>query len=128
VSLYFEVTPIGLSSLEGLEYNPERPARHCRICGDSFQPPLARAVEWLTDPEVKWAVEILLKDWADTHNKRHSDAESRKLRASGCFLTPEAAIRLVPLGIYPIQDMVVSEEVAHAAATAPRAPQEDVDG
>lgn len=127
-SLYFEVTPLGLKTLEGLEYDPERPAKHCRICGRSFQPPLARTEEFLTSPEVQWAVEILLREWAVVEDKRHTDKERESLRKSGRFMTPEAALKLIPLGIYPLQDMVTSDESAHAGREAPRAPKDDVDG
>lgn len=128
MSLYFEATPIGLTSLEGFGYDPKRPARHCRLCGASFQPALARAAEYEANEEIKLAVEILLQEWTVNHNKRHTPKEHRNFRMSGRFLTPEAAEKLIPLGIYPVQDIVMDDEVRHAAAIAPRKPTDDVEG
>jgi hypothetical protein len=127
-SLYCEVTPIGLTSLEGLKYNPDRPAQHCRVCGRSFQPELARSDAFETSAEVRSAVGGLLKQWAAAHYKTHPERVHQSLRNSGHFLTPEAALKLVPLGIYPVQDMVFSDESAHAGLVAPRAPTDDVEG
>lgn len=128
MSLYFEANPPGLTSLTGLQYDPERPARHCRICGRSYQPPQARTDAWLTDPAVKWEVEKALREWAIQHNKTHSERVHRSFRSTHQFLTAEAALKLAPLGIYPVQDMIFSDEVEHAARIAPRAPKDDVDG
>lgn len=129
-SLYLHVPPIGLDSqnFPGFEYMPERPARHCRICGASYQPQLARDPDFNSDPEVQWRVEILLQEWALHHNKRHSDTEHDQFRKSGRFLSPEAAEQLIPKGIIPMQDMSVSEESAHAARLAKRVPTVDVEG
>lgn len=127
MSLYYEVTPLGLTTLEGLEYDPHRPARHCRICGRSYQPRLARSAEWETSDEVKWAVEVLLQEWGVNHAKTHPQREHLRLRQSGRFLTPEATVKLAPLGIYPVQDMIFSDEVAHAGLLAPRAPTDDAE-
>jgi hypothetical protein len=127
-SVYLHVPLIGRKDLPGLEYMPDRPARHCRICGTSYQPSLARCDEYESDQEVQWAVEILLQEWAVNHNKRHSQKEHSQLRQTGKFLTPEATVKLAPLGIYPVQDMVTNDEVAHAARIAPRAPIDDVEG
>jgi len=127
LSLILEVTPPGLTALEGLEYDPHRPARHCRICGRSYQPKLARVPEYEWDMEVKWAVEILLKEWALAHYKTHPERVHQQLLASGRFMTPEATVKLASLGIYPVQDMVFSDEAAHAGRLAPRAPTDDAD-
>lgn len=129
MSLYFEVTVPGLRTLDGFEYDPERPAQHCRLCGTSFQPALARTDDWLWNDEVKWAVEILLREWSNNHARtRHTQREHENHRRSGRFLTPEAAAKLIPLGIYPVQDIVLDDEVRHAGLLAPRAPKDDVEG
>lgn len=108
---------------------PDRPARHCRVCGTSYQPALARDITYPSDPEVQWAVEILLQEWALNHNRNaRCKAAGESLRRSGRFLTPEAAEKLVPKGIIPVQDMVMDDESAHAARLAPRAPNDDVEG
>jgi len=41
-------------------------------------------------------------------------------------MTPTAALKLIPLGIYPIGDLVTDEEVAQAGLEAARAPSDDV--
>ena len=107
---------------------PERPARHCRICGTTFQPALARTNEYPVDTEVQWAVEILLQEWALNHNKKHPQKQGEQLRSTGRFLTPEAAERLIPLGIIPLQDLAMDDESSHAGRLAPRAPINDVEG
>jgi hypothetical protein len=127
MSLYFEVTVPGLTSLEGLEYNPGRPARHCKICGRSFQPALARSDKWLTSAEAQLTVEILLKNWATYHNRTHSSREHESFQKSGRFLSPEATEKLVPLGIIPVSDIVTDDEVRHAGLLAPRAPKDDTE-
>ena len=118
--------PIGLTTADGFEYRGDRPAKHCGICGDSFQPWLARTPEFATDTEVQWAVQILIDEWTVKHNNSHTPQEHLQLNESGNLMTPEAAIKLIPLGIYPIGDMVYDSEVAQAALEAPRAPTDDV--
>jgi len=124
--MYLHVSVIGLE--DQLEFISDRPARHCRICGVSFQPALARTEEYLTDVEVQWATEIELQEWSNKHNKTHTAQQHQNFRSTGTFLTPEATERLVPLGIIPIQDIVFSEEHAHAGRQAKRAPDNDVEG
>jgi hypothetical protein len=124
--VFLHVPPIGIGPDDNFYYDGTRPAQHCSICGDSFQPWLARTSEYLTDGEVQLAVQLELDEWKRGHNKRHSDAEHLRLRESGNLMTPTAALKLIPLGIYPIGDLVTDEEVAQAGLEAARAPSDDV--
>jgi hypothetical protein len=47
-------------------------------------------------------------------------AEHNHLVVSGRYMTAIAASKLVPLGIYPVSDMIFDPAVAQAAAEAPR--------
>ena len=67
------------------------------------------------------------QEWANKHAKTHSEREHLDLRASGLLVTPEAAEKLVPYGIIPVQDIVMNEESAHAALQAARAPSDDAE-
>lgn len=125
-SLFLHVPPIGIGKDDGLTYDPLRPARHCGICGDSFQPELARAKDYDTNAEVRLAVDIEIKQWTLNHNKKHSEREHIAHIKSGRLMTPEAAVRLIPLGIYPIDDLYFDEEIKQAGLEAPRAPQNDI--
>jgi hypothetical protein len=123
---FLHASIIGLSEEDGFTYNPLRPARHCGICGDSFQPEAARSPIYDADPEVRLAVDIEIKQWAIAHNKKHSEKEHIEHIKSGRLLTPEAAVRLIPLGIYPIDDLYFDDEIRQAGFEAPRAPNDDV--
>lgn len=125
-SIFLHVPPIGIDERDGFTYRGDRPAKHCGICGESFQPWLARTPEFDTDMEVRWAVQIEIDEWTVKHNKKHSAAEHLALKKSGKLMTPEAAIKLIPLGIYPITDILRDEEVMHAGLEAPRCPSDDV--
>ena len=123
---FLHVPPIGIGEDDGFTYHPLRPARHCGICGASFQPWLARTPEYEYDEDVRLAVDIQIKEWAVAHNKLHSEKERRAHTNSGRLMEPEAAIKLIPLGIYPIDDLYSDEEIAQAGLEAPRAPTDDV--
>lgn len=125
-NLFLHVPPIGLDEEDGMKYDPLRPARHCGICGDSFQPDNARSPFYDFDEGVRLAVDIEIKQWAVNHNKKHSEKEHIEHLKSGRLMTPIAALRLIPLGIYPINDLYFDEEIAQAGLEAPRAPQDDI--
>lgn len=125
-SIYLHVPPIGIDESDGFTYRGDRPASHCKICGDSFQPWLARTPEYDYDGEIRLAVEIELKEWRDKHNRTHSEAEHLALIESGNMMTPEAALKLIPLGIYPIQDLAMNDEVAQAGRESKAMPNDDV--
>lgn len=125
--LYMLVPPIGISERDGFTYDATRPARHCGICGASFQPALARSAQYATSKGVQYEVEKLLIEWANWHtNYKHSERELVEYAMSGRLLTPEAAIKLIPLGIYPLADLTLDEEVIQAGMEAARRPSDDV--
>lgn len=129
LKLFLHVPPIGLNQDDNFTYDPLRPARHCGICGDSFQPEMARSPRF-NDPrvseEVRLAVDIEIKQWTIAHNKKHTDQEHIDHIKRGRLMTPDAAIRLIPLGIYPIDDLYYDEEIKQAGLEAPRAPINDI--
>lgn len=124
--IILEIGVIGIGPEDSFHFDISRPAQHCKLCGDSFQPWLARTPEFLTDPEVQLAVDIELNEWRVQHNKKHSASEHTALAESGRMMTPEAAIKLVPLGILPLGDLAFDEEVMQAGMEAKRAPNDDV--
>jgi hypothetical protein len=125
--LFFFVPPIGIGPEDDFYFDGTRPARHCGICGESFQPYLARTDEFLTDGEVQLAVQIELEEWRRQHNNTHSEAEHVAFIKSGRLMTPEAALKLIPLGVYPVGDMALEdEEIIQAGLEAKRAPFNDV--
>ena len=127
--LHFHVPPMGIGNLlygDGFTYDGTRPARHCGICGESYQPEIARSPSYHTDREVQLKVDFLLRHWASNHNKKHSTASQLEFIKSGKLMTPEAALKLIPLGIYPLADLALDDEMYHAGREAPRAPSDDV--
>lgn len=124
--LIIEVPVIGLGPEENFEFDLTRPAQHCAICGESFQPELARSDAFLTDGEVQLAVKIQIDEWRRQHNKKHSEKEHIEFVKSGRKMTPEAALKLIPLGILPVGDLSFDEEVIQAGLEAKRAPDNDV--
>jgi hypothetical protein len=115
---------IGRDLLANFEFDNEKPFRACLICGAIYQTELDRAPH--TAQDVIDAFQGRQK-WASKHGRLHSDEEHAKLKRSGNFCTPEAAYKLAPLGIAPIADIVLSDEHAHAARIAPRAPIDDAE-
>lgn len=104
---------------EELEIRRDRSFTFCRICGAVFQPAVNRLPDHEYDALAYLQGTVAEKAWSANHNRKHSDMEHRLLAASGRFVTPEAAYRLVPYGIVPL---VQDDEVAHASQTAPRCP------
>jgi len=123
---FLHVPPLGIGKDDGLTYDPLRPARHCGICGDSFQPELAKSPSYDSDEGVRLAVDILIREWATNHNKKHSPQQHIEHVRTGRLMTPEAAVRLIPLGVYPIDDLYFDPEISQAGFEAPRAPVDDV--
>lgn len=135
---------IGLDekTLPGLVFDITGEYVCCLICGDVYQSELDRAIikvrsnyplvskydQEILDIELprKLAEAKSKRDlWAYNHRRKHSEKAHLDLRRSGRFCTPEAALKLSPLGIIPLEP---SNEMAHAMFEAPRAPQNDVEG
>ena len=123
-SLFLDHSIVGSSALTNFdeEFRRDRDFTFCRLCGAVFQPWLNRVTEDDYSMPVQLAATIERMEWSRQHALTHPTYQHKQLEQSGNFLTPEATHRLVPFGIAPIQDMVMSEEHADAAATAPRAP------
>jgi hypothetical protein len=127
--LFINVPPMGISDSlygDGFTYDGSRPARHCGICGESYQPDEARLPNYYADREVQLKVDFLLRHWAHNHNKMHSERERLAFIKSGKLMTPEAALKLIPLGIYPLADLTLDDEIIAAGFEAPRCPSDDV--
>ena len=119
---------IGREELTGFEFNPTFFFSGCLLCGEVYQTEEDRNPPDESDPEL---VPYLFKQkqrhlaWRARENNRHPEHEHRKLAMSGHFCTPEAAIKLAPLSLFSLSDLVASPEIAAALREAPRAPRND---
>lgn len=113
---------------EELEFDNEREFSACLICGQVYQHPHNRLpLDSVTPTQLAEATK-LREEWKIAHARSHPERVHEQWRRSGRFCTPEAAHRLVPLGIAPVSDMVFSAEHADAAYEAPRLATNDVEG
>lgn len=108
---------IGLNYLTNFKFDPSLPYAGCKLCGELFQSDANRM-----------GSEQGLLEWRISHNKLHSDKEHVSLLRSGRSFTPEAAHRMAPFGIIDFGSILSDAEMAHAYATAGRAPNNDVEG
>ena len=110
-------------ALDGFAFEPSKPHSYCNICGDYFQSELDRLS--LPLPSEVYAAAELRRRWSVKHSGSHTSAEHRSYKASGLFMLPEAALRLIPFGIVPISDIVLDESNSsrQAASEAPRSPE-----
>lgn len=135
---------VGLNEkvLPGLKFDVTGEYTVCLICGEVFQSDLDREVvkvkenyphvsaddqaildEVLPDKQAQATVKRRL--WAYNHRRKHPEKEHAALKASGQLCTPEALLKLSPLGIIPLSP---NDEMKHAMLEAPRAPKDDVEG
>lgn len=140
-NLYVVGGAVGLKDI-GMVFNPAANFTGCRLCGFVFQSALDRLLFNLVHDSP--VVELRNKELQDEidhvehrslqwrkaamgrHMRRtHTEQEHNTLAMSGEWCTPEAAFKLAPLGVFPLQD---SGEVAVAMYEAPRAPTDDVEG
>jgi len=112
---------VGLQSLEGLNFEPDKPFRACLICGRVFQSELDRS-----GLNELWALENR-EAWAAKHAKAHSDREHHMLRISGLSMTPEAAKKLAAYGVIPVLDAVTNNETEQALFESSPIPQDDAE-
>ena len=103
---------------QGYDFNPNFPHTYCRICGAVYQTPLERTPDPLPAEQIQSVVNR--RKWSFTHSATHSLTTHTALIVSGRYMTPEATLKLVPLGIIPLTDMIFSNEVEQAAGEAPR--------
>lgn len=108
---------LGREGLTNFLFDPGRPYAGCCICGEVYQNAFNRQGSYEG-----------LKEWRERHNKTHSERQHIQLIKSGRRFTPEAAQRLATLGIIDFGVLAMDPEYAHAYATAPRAPINDVEG
>jgi hypothetical protein len=99
-------------------FDANAPHTYCRLCGMVFQTPADR--KSVHDPSIRIDATAQRKRWSLEHAATHSLAEHQALAASGRYMTPEAAIKLIPLGIIPASDMIFDPATEQAAAEAPR--------
>lgn len=105
----------------------------CWLCGAVFQSAQDRAYYTLLEQGISSDQLINLKahadrlrfEWRDEHTLKHSSEEHEQLARSKDLLTPKAAMRLAPLGIFPLEG---SADVMQALAEAPRAPLQEIEG
>jgi len=115
--------------LTTLTIRKDREFAGCRICGAIFQSKLNTDVcdeEYVLDPDIRLAAHLETETWRRRHNLTHSEKEHLQFKESGRTFTPEAAHKLVPFGLVPVND-AQDEEVAAAMLAAPRAPVNDVE-
>ena len=111
---------------EGMKFRPDRDYTYCRICGVIYQPELNRAE--IQTAEVILEADLLRRDWSQRHARLHPQWEHEQLAKSGLHCTPEALEKLVPFGIIPVTDIIVSDESRAAGLEAKRMPDNDVEG
>lgn len=111
-------------SLTSLSIRKDRQYAGCRICGAMFQSSLVHSEPYTDVLQARVVTET--RQWQDRHNRSHTEREHLTFRASGRTFSPEAAHKLVPFGLVPL-DCPTDDEVAHAMATAPRAPFDDAE-
>lgn len=135
MTTYVTNAQLGLKDLTGLTFDPDASFTGCLICGEVYQSHLDRKCRKLRDEplnplneffeEYMYFTKELRRGWDVDHAKLHTQREHEALRASGMFCTPEAALKLTPLGVFSI-DHHNETELAAAMTEAPRAPQNDV--
>lgn len=99
-------------------FDPTSPHSYCRLCGAVYQTPSQRSRT--KTPQEQIATTLARKNWCEKHSASHSRKDHTELIASGRYMTPEATLKLVPLGIIPLTDMVFSKDHEDAAGQAPR--------
>lgn len=124
----FAGSMVGREQLTGLEFNPVYFFSGCRICGAVYQEEADRNPPADNDPErPAWLHNQNERHiaWRESENNKHPMGVRQRLALSGEWCTPEAALKLAPLGIFSLTDLVMSNEVSAALREAPRAPDED---
>lgn len=116
---------VGASALTNFEFNPTYFFSGCLICGEVYQTKTDRDPPEQDDGKYLHNQKRRHDEWRVRHNNTHSDDEHRKLVLSGNFCTPEAAMKLAPLGLFSLTDLVMSDEISAALKESPRAPQDD---
>jgi len=125
--LFITTNVVGIGIEDGFHFIADRPNRFCCICGKVFQSVYDRVPNKLYDLAHQAAGAVERQEWANKHARLHSDKEHENLRASGLLVTPFAAQKLIPYGVIPVQDMVLSDESRQAGLEAARMPTDDAE-
>lgn len=133
---------LNAKTLPGLVFDVDASFTGCLICGEVYQSRLDRKCKRINDDLTHPQHHLLdsfmdmalnmRKQWDRSHSKTHTQQQHADLRQSGLFCTPEAALKLTPLGVIGLEHANTSStqatEVADAMYEAPRAPLNDVQG
>lgn len=111
-------------SLTSLTIRKDRRYAGCRICGAMFQSSLVHSEPYTE--AIRQRVIHETQEWRNRHNRSHTESEHVSFIRSGRTFSPQAAHKLAPFGLVPLSD-ADDPEIAHAMATAPRAPYDDVE-
>lgn len=116
-------------SLTALSIRKDREYAGCRICGAIFQSRLnTDTPDYEYTSLTKLAAHFETMRWRDQHNKKHTEREHLEFVSTGRTFSPEAAHKLVPFGLVPINDALdPTGEIDDAMLTAPRVPINDVE-
>lgn len=124
--LVLDHTIVG-QELTTLTIRKDREWAGCRICGATFQANKAiKTPNDLYTREVELEVAIETREWRTKHAGIHSSSVHESFQRSGRTFAPDAALKLAPFGIVPIED-ASDPEVAQALLEASRAPFNDVE-
>lgn len=110
---------VGLNTLAGLLFDPDKPFTGCRVCGAIYQSPQDRRYG---DTEVTREGRRL---WSVVHSRRHLPGEHVALAKSGKWCTPEAAKELAAFGVITLDD---GDEYVAALLESNPIPTNDAEG
>lgn len=120
-NLVLAVTHIGLTEL-GAKFRMDKAYTACRLCGRVFQSELDRRAA--TNADIVHAL-VKRRDWSFKHARSHPQWEHDQLEQSGCYMSPDAAMKLASFGIISLSDMALHNEHWNAGRESHRAPHND---
>lgn len=120
----------------GIEFDITLPYSGCYLCGEVFQsrydllyntPTLSKdGIEvFINVDAVRAKADSLRLLWRALHSEGHLSSEHERLARSGDLMTAEAALKLAPLGIIPLEG-TNNLEVFAAMKEAPRIPEVNI--
>ena len=116
----------------GIEFDVLAPYSGCYLCGEVFQSRLDLLYYQLASSDhvpdyvlqnVQQRADARRRLWRVLHSSTHSQSEHTRLAQSPDLMTPEAAMKLAPLGVIPLE---FTEEMDQALQEAPRVPDAHV--
>lgn len=99
-------------------FDANAPHTYCRVCGAVFQ--TQRDRDSVVSVHLRIEATANRKRWAAEHSATHPLRVHQEMAATGRYMTPEAALKLIPLGIIPVSDMIFDRATEQAASEAPR--------